>query len=348
LPETIAVLIGVLVLLGGCTAAASLKNVTSTPSAPSAAAYHGQIRQSRYQLGIDLDFYWYKGMNVPRVVAVDAAYAKSLGANAVSIAFPVYAYGSKAAPGPATPKPAIVGQAVRAARSQGLAVYLRPLLDEKNLPTSRVPWRPTDLAEWFRSYQAFLLPYARVAQAGGVSGLYVGTELSAFARSRYWTALDIAVGNVYHGQLYYSANWSDADQHKLAGSGGSPVTVTVDAYHPMPVPVAKISAAWTTWVRRLPRGTVLSEVGIAARADAQYRPWMWKPSDAPLDPQVQSAWFAAACQAVRVAQLGGIYFWSINVGQSLDTPPTSRTANSFAFSPGATAIKACFAELEAA
>jgi len=141
LPETIAVLIGVLVLLGGCTAAASLKNVTSTPSAPSAAAYHGQIRQSRYQLGIDLDFYWYKGMNVPRVVAVDAAYAKSLGANAVSIAFPVYAYGSKAAPGPATPKPAIVGQAVRVARTSRLSTAATRREEPAYLPRPMAPHR---------------------------------------------------------------------------------------------------------------------------------------------------------------------------------------------------------------
>jgi len=346
--ETTAVALGVVVLLGGCTAVASLKTLKSAPSTSSAAAHHGQPRQSRYQLGIDLDFYWHKGMNVPLVVAADADYAKSLGANAVSIAFPVYAYGGIAATGPATPSPAVVGQAVRAARSQGLAVYLRPLLDEKNLPHSRVQWRPADLAEWFHSYQAFLLPYAQAAQAGGVSGLYVGTELSQFARSHYWAALDTAVHDVYHGRLYYSANWSDADHYDLAGSGGPPATVAVDAYQPMPVPVAGFSMAWTTWVRRLPRGTVLSEVGIAARADAQDRPYAWKPSDARLDTQVQSAWFTGACQAVKVAQLGGIYFWSIYVGQSLDTPPTPQTANSYAASPGAVAIKACFANLEAA
>jgi hypothetical protein len=286
-------------------------------------------------------------MNVPQAVTADAGYAKSLGANAVSIAFPLGARGSTAVAGPSTPPPAVLEQAISAARSAGLAVYLRPLVSQGDMARSRVQWLPASLPEWFRSYQAFLLPYARVAQHTGVAGFYVGTELSAIAHSGNWAALDAAVGRVYHGRLYYSANWSDVDDHALAGSGGPPVTVAVDAYEPMPVSPDGFGASWIAWTRRLPPGTVLSEVGILTRAGAQYAPYSWTPSGARFDPQLQSAWFTAACHAVRAGHLGGIYFWSISVGQRLNVA-SARASYSFAASPGAAAIKGCFSQLAGA
>jgi glycosyl hydrolase family 113 len=321
------------VAVAACSATATQ---AQPPTSPHAAA--------RYQMGIDLDFYWYKGMRVPRLVKADAAYVRSLGANAVSIAFPFYAHGSTAAAGPGTPPPAVLEQAVSEARSAGLAVYLRPLLNEKNLTNSRVRWAPPSLAGWFRSYQDFLLPYARVAQRGGAAGFYVGTELSDFAHSYYWAALDEGIRHSYHGGLYYSANWQDSEGHQAAGSGGPSATVAVDAYPPMPVPASGFRASWAAWARRLPEGMVLSEVGIAARAGAQYAPYAWAPSDAPFAPQVQPAWFAGACDAVQADHLGGIYFWSVYVGQPLNVA-APQTAYSFVGSPGAAAIKSCFSKL---
>ena len=333
-----AALIGV----AGCT------GVVAPPSPPRApASPHALEASVRYQRGIDFDFYWYKGMNVPQAVTADAVYAKSLGANAVSIAFPLCACGSTAAAGPDTPPPAALRQAISAARSAGLAVYLRPLVSQGDVGSSRVQWRPASLGEWFRSYQSFLLPYAGIAQHAGVAGFYVGTELSRFAHNGNWAALDAALGRVYHGQLYYSANWSDADEHALAGSGGPPVTVAVDAYQPMPVPPEGFGVSWADWTRSLPQGTVLSEVGILTRAGAQDAPYSWAPSDAPFDPLMQPAWFTAACRAVHAGHLGGIYFWSISVGQRLDVA-SAKASYSFVDSPGAAAIKGCFARLAGA
>jgi hypothetical protein len=334
-----------LVGVAGCAGAI----VPPSPPAParSPAPPRALHATARYQMGIDFDFYWYKNMKVAQAVAADAGYAKSLGANAVSIAFPLSAHGSTAAAGPSTPPPAALGQAISAARSAGLAVYLRPLVSEGISASSRVQWRPASLAEWFRSYQAFLLPYARLAQHAGVSGFYVGTELSQFAHSGNWATLDAALGHAYHGPLYYSANWSDVDEHALAGSGGPPVTVAVDAYQPMPVPPDGFPVSWADWTRRLPQGTVLSEVGILTRAGAQDEPYSYASSDEPFDPRLQPAWFTAACRAVRAGHLGGIYFWSISVGQRLDVA-SAKASYSFVDAPGAAAIKGCFSQLAGA
>ncbi len=53
---------------------------------------------------------------------------------------------------------------------------------------------------------------------------------------------------------------------------------------------------------------------------------------------------AAPC---KPAHLGGIYFWSISVGQRLDVA-SARTSYSFVAAPGAAAIKGCFSQLAGA
>jgi hypothetical protein len=77
----------------------------------------------------------------------------------------------------------------------------------------------------------------------------------------------------------------------------------------------------------------------------QQHPWDLGSPSQPLDPQLQAAWFTAACGAVKADRLGGIYFWSIYVSQPLDVPPTPATAMQFTDSPGASAIRACFTAL---
>jgi hypothetical protein len=303
---------------------------------------------SRYQYGMDLDFYWHPDQNVARLVAADAAYARSLGANSVLIAFPLYTNGSTVAVGPETPPLWAVREAVAVARSVGLEVGVRPLLDDASLDThSRTTFVPDNATKWLDSYQAPIVLYARAAQHSGATRFFVGAELSEFAHASSWRQVDQAVRAVFHGQLYFSANWATSkDTAQLAGSGGPGVTVAVDAYYAMPVPISQFTSDWAAQAAVLPRGTVMSEVNIAARQGAQRAPYVSAPEDAPLDSQLQAAWFTAACKAVKTDHLGGIYFWAISVGHpQFSVPPEPETANQITDSLGANAIKACFTSL---
>jgi hypothetical protein len=301
-----------------------------------------------YQLGIDLDMYWNRHANVAHDVAIDARYARSLGANAVMISFPLYTNGRVPSAGSATPPPRALAEAVSAARAQGLQVGVRPLLDEKNLPRSRPWFLPRNVDEWLTAYSRLLLPYARAMQEAGADRFWIGTELTLFAHAKDWTLVSRRIRGVFKGNLYFAANWvTQKDAALLPGSGAPGVTISADAYPLMPVPVAKLRSEWAVRSRLLPRGTVLSEIGIAAKKGAQAKPYAWKPSKGPIDPGLQASWFTAACDAVQIDALGGIYFWVVNIGQSLTARPTWKTANQFTASPGATAIKACFKRLRA-
>lgn len=315
-------------------------------SSPSAVPPHAPVAQSSYQLGIDLDFYWHPDQDVPYLVGEEAAWARSLGANSVLISFPLYT--SKSAPyaGSATPPLAALREAVAAVRAQGLAVGVRPLLDEANIPPSRTQFTPANVSTWLVDYARLIVPYAKQAQAAGAVRFYTGAELSKFAHALGWAQVTTAVRKVFTGSLYFSANWVDsADTANLPASGGPGVIPAADAYQGMPVPISQFPASWIAKAAVLPEGTVLAEVGIAARWGAQWQPYVWQPSDAPLYPQLQAAWFTAACDAVRADHLGGIYFWSVYVGQPLNVAPTPQTANSFVDSPGQTAIQSCFKTL---
>jgi hypothetical protein len=326
-------------LLAACSAHAP-GAVSSPPAFPP------QVPAARYQLGIDLDFYWHPDQDVPALVTQEAAYARGLGANAVLISFPVYTGSAAAATGAATPPPAALAAAVRAVRGQGLRAGIRPLLSEANLNESRVRFLPDSVAGWLASYRDVILPYARAAQQAGASFFYTGAELSAFARAPQWRQVTAAVRAVFKGEVYFSANWNGpGTMRAFPGSGGPGVSVAADAYPVSSASPGQFGPWWAAEASELPPGTVLAEVGIAAQDGMQQRPWDLGAPSRPLDPQLQAAWFTAACGAVKADRLGGIYFWSIYVSQPLDVPPTPATAMQFTDSPGASAIRTCFTAL---
>jgi hypothetical protein len=301
-----------------------------------------------YQLGIDLDFYWYRNMKVANYITAEAKYARALGANAIMISFPFYSSSRVPTAGASTPSPAILALAIRTARAQGVQVGVRPLLDQHNLGGARVGFVPKNVAAWLCAYAKLLAPYATAAQQAGANRFWMAAELTQFAHNAGWADVTRAIKARFKGTVYFAANWVTAnDTRLLPGSGGPGVTVGADAYPTMPYPLSQLKARWASRALGLPKGTVLSEVGIEALAGAQYKPYISSPSTAPLVPAVQVDWFNAACNAVAVDHLGGVYFWSINVGDSLTVKPTSKTPTKFTDAPGATAIKACFARLKA-
>jgi hypothetical protein len=328
------------VLIAGCTAAAHLRALQPTP-APKTPRLLTPVSSSSMQLGVDIDAYTYPGQNVAAAARTDVAYIESLHANAVSISFPFFVGGpgsDTVTAGTSTPAPGELATIVAAAADAGLYVSVRPLLDETSLGESRVDWVPSDPDAWFASYRAFVLPYAAAAQRAHAREFIVGTELTRMSRMPQWTGLDRALARWFSGTLAYANNWG----HPLAGNGGT-VTETVDAYQPARPPLVH---AWLRFDRRLPPGTVETEVGIAAVDRAWRRPYQHHWPATRLDPAMQAQWFAAACAAARAAHLGGIYFWAIGLGQ-LRGPTLAQQFN-WAHSAGAAEISACFGSLRTA
>jgi hypothetical protein len=317
-----------------------------------AAARTGQVSGTP-QRGIDID--WYDGNLGPgNTVANESPgyvnYVKGLGANWLSITFPLYEasrMSSVVVRRSATPSPADLSILIKDAQAAGLSVVLRPLLDSSNLGHSRVHWTPPNLARWFASYRRVLMPYARMAQQDHVKVFTVGVEFDYFAGSSLWKGLDAALRKVYKGRLAFANNWDQLPGR--TSYGGSGVRQDVDAYPPFQLrdsaTIAVLTRHWEAWDSQLHAGTVLGEVGIPAQLGMYRHPYWWK-SREPLARFIQVRWFAAACNAVVADHLGGIFFWSFPFGSSLTQSSGLADPGTFTATSTETEIRRCFARLK--
>jgi hypothetical protein len=285
-------------------------------------------------------------------------YIVGLNANSLAISFPFYTpdiTASTVDAKPATPSPARVAILIQEARRAHLRVTVRPILNEASLDPP-AGWRgaiePADPDEWFASYQRFLLPYAEVAQEYGAATFVVGTELDSMEGDPHWQGLIAAIGQVFHGQISYDANWSD---YISTPEVEVPVnSLGVDAYFPVDAPdsapVSELVAGWDSWLDRKTSGPlsslVLSEVAIGAEDDAYDSPGNFYVSN-PYNPHVQANWYTAVCTITRQRRMAGMYIWSLDFNATPDQPPKTESPLDFLGRPlSESAIRACFSSAD--
>ena len=238
--------------------------------------------------------------------------AQSLGVNTIDLSFPWYTASiNSTAPafrvdGPcpsgvpfgnaSSPRDDAVITAVRAARSLGLRVILRPMIDpDWRLAANAGAWRgeigrhfsPADWGAWFSSYRAYILRWAAVAAAEHVEVLCVGAELKATEHQEAaWRATIAAVRAVYGGIVYYSAtgadltwwnasDWIAQDMYPaLTKASADPTLTSVDA----------LVAAWGAYLEpframgaKHNRSVLLQETGICsiAKLGLYSQPWFY-------------------------------------------------------------------------
>jgi hypothetical protein len=328
-------------VVGGCAAVShlgALQAQQAPQSPPLTIPENVAVATPAFQRGIDVDAYTFRGQDFSAAAAKDVAYAKYLHANALSISFPFFMKNRRSTTVFGTIRtPTTTELALFAADAEraGLYVSFRPLLSEFQIGGNRTTWQPVDLSAWFASYQRFLLPYAQIAQENKVGMFIVGAEFSKFGRSPLWNGLDRALAKVFHGRLAYSSN---GPGDLTRATGGRQADKAVDAYPALSGPSQR---AWEAYDRKVPRGAVLTEVGIPAFNGAWRTPWKQRLPGQRFDPRVQVDWFLAACQAAQATRLGGIYFWNLPLSTKL---PLTRWDHpgAWAYSVGAAAISRCF------
>jgi hypothetical protein len=186
-----------------------------------------------------------------------------------------------------------------------------------------------------------------MAQRNKVPVFYVGTEFQYFGGSPLWNRLDRAIRRVYSGTLAYANNGHGLHR----GTGGQLVRLSADSYPamstmPVRATVGRLTRAWVAWDRVMPRGTVLSEVGIAGVRGAFHEPWVGDWPHPRMDTSVQTRWFNAACHAARRAHMGGIYFWAIGFGKAaLTARPDREHQAAWEAGPARRVVAACFRQL---
>ena len=141
-----------------------------------------------------------------------------------------------------------IEKAIVDAKNQGLSVWLKPHIDLND-----GQWRgflnPTDRTAFFNNYKAFMLDYAKLAQAQGAEVLVVGTEIDRLigpADKDSWLDLIAEIRQVYDGKLTYAVNWDKAGEVSFAEGLDF---VGIDAYYPLTenknASVDELVKAWT-------------------------------------------------------------------------------------------------------
>ena len=212
---------------------------------------------------------------------------------------------------------------IEAARRRGLRVFLLPIITVR--ARARGVWRgtiaPDDLEVWWSAYARFIMHYARLSQASGVSLLAVGSELlSREADEARWRQLIAQVrAEAPQVALTYSANW-DHFEHVPFWDALDVVGMT--AYHELaedggPTDAATLAEAWhaARWRVKLWAGmrgarVLITEVGYPAAAHGAARPWDHTSRSTP-DHALQARCYEAMIDAWRDdPDLAGIYVWN--------------------------------------
>lgn len=135
-----------------------------------------------------------------------------------------------------------------------------------------------------KSYEDFILMYAKLAEETKCSVYCIGTELDEFIKNRpeFWNNLIEKVRQVYHGKLTYAANW---DEYGRTPFWDQLDFVGVNAYFPLcekqnPT-VETLTAGWQPWKVKLKqlskdmsKPILFTEFGYRSMDYTGKKPWL--------------------------------------------------------------------------
>jgi len=227
-----------------------------------------------------------------------------------------------------TPSDDSLRAAIRAARARGLRVALKPHVDGRDGGV-RAWLEPKDARQWFATYRAHVLRYARLAREEGCALFVVGTELSILTAPTHWGAWRALIRDVraeFPGPLTYAANW-----HSVAHVGfwRDLDYIGVDAYYPVAGGThgRLLRLSWKPYEAELRalslahgRPILFTEFGAASQKGAALKPWEWR-DYAEADPRAQAAYIESFLATfARKKWVAGFLHWAWDMDPAHDGP----------------------------
>jgi len=216
---------------------------------------------------------------------------------------------------------------IAAAHHRGIRVTLKPHLWSRDFWDGGA-WQGTirqataqGHARWWRSYRAFALHHARLAERAGADLYCIGTELVEMTTGypEEWRGLIADIRRVYHGPLSYAAHW-DREFDSLAFWDALDY-IGITAYVPLDVhdsaTVDELVRAWEPHRRRIGaiaerygKPVLFLEAGYRPVLGAYRQPWVY--DGGVYDPPTQARAYEALLRSMSDAPWWrGVYFWKV-------------------------------------
>ncbi len=221
---------------------------------------------------------------------------------------------------------------VKQAHALGLKVLLKPhvnlQIEEKDNHMWRgliLPRTKDDVAAWFKSYEAFLAPYADLAIRRKIEMMTVGVELGKMVSfTDHWRRLIRAVRDRgYKGKLTYAA----LHEHYMRVRFWNALDfIGIDAYFPatrspradlrqIVAGYNRLAARLARYAERVGKPVVFTEVGFNNLDGTNVKPWYWSGNPARMDNLEQAACYHAVFEVLpRQRWFAGMFWWSWEPG----------------------------------
>jgi hypothetical protein len=254
-------------------------------------------------------------LDYPKKTAALLDRLASLNVNSVAIVYSIFQDGPAGSEvytvQGATPTDASLQLFIRAAHARGMAVMLRPTLDEANL-RSVDRWRgqiePGNVKRWFSTYSELIAHYAELAESERVASLSVGVEFESMEQYHdEWRSLISKVRDGYSGLVTYSFNFARQDY----GFADALDFVGLDAYYPLEAStgatVEQLDAAWAPAIAALARleaatgkEIVLTEVGLRSQTNSFRDPFQAHDNET-VSQEDQQTYYRSMCNLISTA-----------------------------------------------
>jgi hypothetical protein len=191
---------------------------------------------------------------------------------------------------PATASFPSLRHAIKEAKSLGMKVSLRPIIDVLD-GTWRGKIQPENWTKWFINYQAIIHKYAVLSQEENVNLFVVGTEIaSSQPYTTEWETIISDTRVYFHGPITYAANWNQVNPY-----GVDDLTfwdkldyIGVDAYYPLTnsncnPTVDDLKNGWSSWTGKLEqlhqasgKEIFFNEIGYKSVNGTNFQPSNWR------------------------------------------------------------------------
>lgn len=235
-------------------------------------------------------------------------------------------------------------RSVEAAHRRGLRVLLVPhlWLESGEWRAELDPGSDRRWAAWEKSYERFVLSWARVAEQANVDMLSAGVELRSWVTTSRAPSYARLLGRIrqnYSGLLTYAANWDDVEDTVILGQLD---VIGINAFYPLHWENgatheqllsggARAADAVELLAARYGKPVIFTEFGYTARANTAIEPWLWPEQLGTVERDLEAqaeAYAALLFSLTRVPGFGGTFVWRIyaDLGDTSQEP-------SWGFSP---------------